>query len=138
MSKASNPVLDMNSILSPSRTLLLSCCLLLASLLPLSAYTQNSAQPKQAPQQNTAVSEDVQRFLGFEKPVLFRYLSVPYDVSMTRNVNLYTIDIGFFLLLLVPLALVSGAPPPRLEPAAQPAALAPLPHHLGGQCLPGS
>jgi hypothetical protein len=105
MSKASNPVLDMNSILSPSRTLLLSCCLLLASLLPLSAYAQNSAQPKQAPQQNTAVSEDVQRFLGFEKPVLFRYLSVPYDVSMTRNVNLYTIDIGFFLLLLVPLAL---------------------------------
>lgn len=56
---------------------------------------------------STDMYEEVARYMGYE-PVLARYLTLPYDVSMRRNVTNYAVDTGFWLLLLLPLLLVGG------------------------------
>lgn len=51
---------------------------------------------------SSSSKEDMQKFLGYEiLPV--RYLSLPYDVFVKSNVSSYFIDIGFLLLLFIPL-----------------------------------
>lgn len=51
---------------------------------------------------SSSSKEDMQKFLGYEiLPV--RYLSLPYDVFVKSNISSYFIDIGFLLLLLIPL-----------------------------------
>ncbi len=56
---------------------------------------------------STDMYEEVARYMGYE-PVLARYLTLPYDISMRRNVANYAVDIGFWLLLLLPLLLIGG------------------------------
>lgn len=48
------------------------------------------------------IYEEISRFMGYEAGVL-RFTTVPYDVTMKTNVHIYAADIGFLLLLLVPL-----------------------------------
>ncbi|MBX2875835.1 MAG: hypothetical protein KTR30_27190 [Saprospiraceae bacterium] len=51
---------------------------------------------------SSSSKEDMQKFLGYEiLPV--RYLSLPYDVFVKSNISSYFIDIGFLLLLFIPL-----------------------------------
>lgn len=50
------------------------------------------------------VYEEMARYLGYEKG-LVRYISVPYDMTMRINVGNYSIDIGYILLMLLPLLL---------------------------------
>ena len=57
--------------------------------------------PAQGP---TGRREDVNEFLGYEALNLERYLSLPYDTFMNINMNAYFVEIGFLLLLLLPLA----------------------------------
>ena len=86
--------------------------ILLLGLLLLPGFASAQNQPvkrdslaKPQLKSNTSIAEDVQRFLGFESPLPFRYLSLPFDTVMTVNVKFFTIDLGFLLLILLPLAL---------------------------------
>ncbi|MEZ4888872.1 MAG: hypothetical protein R3E32_29365 [Chitinophagales bacterium] len=49
-----------------------------------------------------AVREDLHKFMGYEL-LLARYLSIPYDVSINSNVSIFFTDVGFLLLLLLPM-----------------------------------
>lgn len=52
-----------------------------------------------------ALDEEVVRYIGFEEN-LTRYVSLPYDATMNHNVKGNFLDIGFILLMLVPLLFV--------------------------------
>lgn len=57
--------------------------------------------------QKELIFEEIQRYLGYETlPV--RYLSLPYDVTMNANVDAYYVEIGFLMLMFIPLILVIG------------------------------
>lgn len=58
-------------------------------------------------QEDSAKREEIQRFLGYEDLIL-RYLSLPYDMTMATNVDRPSFDIGFLILLFLPLLLFSG------------------------------
>lgn len=62
---------------------------------------------------NTSIQEDIHRYMGYESPLPFRYLSLPYDVAMTANLRTFTVEVGFFLLLLLPLVFLLSISPPR-------------------------
>lgn len=53
------------------------------------------------------VREEIQRYIGYED-LLPRYISLPYDVTMNTNVKGVYIDIGFLLLMLLPLVFIIG------------------------------
>ncbi len=56
---------------------------------------------------NIAVRVEIQRYMGYEiLPV--RYLSLPYDITMNANEQLAALDIGFVLLLFVPILVLLG------------------------------
>ena len=67
---------------------LLLCCI----VLPLSG---------QIDKQQT-YEEEIIRYLGYEE-IPVRYLSLPYDVTMGHNVTRHFMDIGFMLLMFIPL-----------------------------------
>ncbi|MDF1695715.1 MAG: hypothetical protein P1U56_07795 [Saprospiraceae bacterium] len=50
---------------------------------------------------NKAVSEDLHRFMGYEKTPI-RYLSLPYDVFVKTNIPKFFTDVGYIILLLLP------------------------------------
>lgn len=52
---------------------------------------------------NTGVQEDINEFLGYEDLLLVRYLSLPYDTVMNTNMASYFVDLGFVLILFLPL-----------------------------------
>jgi hypothetical protein len=54
-----------------------------------------------------ALYEELVRYLGYEKAPL-RYVSLPYDMTMRNNVNNFAVDIGFLLLMFIPLLMLSG------------------------------
>jgi hypothetical protein len=54
-----------------------------------------------------ALYEEMVRYLGFEKGAL-RYVSLPYDMTMRNNVDNFAVDIGFLLLMFIPLLMFSG------------------------------
>jgi|GEM_PF-346578 len=60
------------------------------------------------PKKNTGIQEEIQRYLGYESPLLFRYLSLPYDVSINTTVRGWHVIVGFWLLLFVPIILLLG------------------------------
>lgn len=49
--------------------------------------------------------EEIQRYFGYEK-LLFRYLSSPYDITMTVNERGNFLDIGFIYLMFLPILLL--------------------------------
>ncbi len=56
---------------------------------------------------NTAIREEIQRYIGYE-PLPIRYLSLPYDATMNTNQHGGFVDIGFILLLFIPIILLLG------------------------------
>lgn len=79
----------------------------------LSAQAEDSGNQKAGDLGGTVKSEDLHRFFGYEDPLAFRYLSLPYDAVMNTNVKEFTIEVGFLLLLLLPLALFLS---PKIKP----------------------
>jgi hypothetical protein len=59
-------------------------------------------QKKEKRGTNDAISEDLHRFMGYEM-IPIRYLSIPYDVFINTNIPGFFTDVGFVLLLLLPL-----------------------------------
>jgi len=54
------------------------------------------------------IREEIQRYMGYEKPLTERYLSIPYDISMNTNVNGGFVDISYLLLMFLPVILLLG------------------------------
>lgn len=53
------------------------------------------------------IFEEIQRYLGYET-LPIRYLTIPYDVTMNANVDAYYVEIGFLMLMFIPLILLIG------------------------------
>jgi len=62
---------------------------------------------KNAPVGTSPIREEVQRYMGYEI-LTERYLSLPYDISMNTNVIGGFVDIGYFLLMFLPVLLLLG------------------------------
>lgn len=71
-------------------------------------FIPKDLQPTKAARKNTVIVEELQRFFGYENPLLSRYLSLPYDASVNTNVNGYHVEIGYLLLMFLPLLLIIG------------------------------
>ena len=56
---------------------------------------------------NTSFREELHRYMGYEK-LMPKYISLPYDVIMNTNVQGSFIDIGYLLLLFLPILLFLG------------------------------
>jgi|GEM_PF-2566072 len=54
----------------------------------------------------TGKYEEINRYIGYEKGIL-KYISFPYDAAMGNNVNLFSNDLGFLMLILIPLIIFS-------------------------------
>ena len=68
-----------------------------------------TATPEKNPQANSnTLVEELQRFFGYENPILSRYISLPYDVSINTNVSGFHVEIGFLLLMFLPILLLLG------------------------------
>lgn len=65
------------------------------------------AKEKTKTVENTAIREEIQRYIGYE-PLFYRYLTLPYDLTMNSNVQGPFIEIGFLLLLFLPILLLVG------------------------------
>jgi len=53
------------------------------------------------------IREEIQRYFGYET-LPIRYLSLPYDASVNSNIESYYVEIGFLLLMFVPIVLMLG------------------------------
>jgi len=53
------------------------------------------------------IFEEIQRYFGYET-LPMRYLTLPYDVTMNSNVDAYYVEIGFLMLMFIPLILLIG------------------------------
>ncbi len=100
------------------KIVLVSVSVLLAVTVFQTAYAQpkkNTAQVEkqqgkikgQAAIQKELIFEEIQRYLGYET-LPTRYLSIPYDVTMNANVDAYYVEIGFLMLMFIPLMLLIG------------------------------
>ncbi len=71
------------------------------------AQNQNKSAQQAKPKRtkSNAIREEIQRYLGYES-LLPRYLTLPYDTSLNSNVDGYYVEIGYFLLLFIPLILL--------------------------------
>lgn len=71
---------------------------------------QNNVDRKKLPKQtarNKVIREEIQRYLGYET-LTARYFSLPYDITVNSNVQGYFLEIGFLLLMFIPLILLFG------------------------------
>jgi len=55
---------------------------------------------------NESLYEEVQRYIGYED-LIYRYTSVPYDVNVNMNLNGYFVEIGYLLLMFLPILLLT-------------------------------
>lgn len=67
---------------------------------------QRNTLPKQTAR-NKVIREEIQRYLGYET-LTARYFSLPYDITVNSNVQGYFLEIGFLLLMFIPLILLFG------------------------------
>jgi len=75
---------------------------------------KKQAQPKPVAAKNakkkgfvaTGKYEEINRYIGYEKGIL-KYISFPYDAAMGNNVDLFSNDLGFLMLILIPLIIFS-------------------------------
>lgn len=73
---------------------------------PFAHLTNNLDQVDGRNATGTAAKEEIQRYLGYEDE-LWRYTSLPYDLTMNTNIpNNRYLDIGYLYLLLLPLLLL--------------------------------
>ena len=83
----------------------LTCILLTVMVcLPLSLFCQED-NVSEILVEESAQREEIQRYFGYED-VLFRYLTLPYDISANVNQQGKYVDIGFALFALIPLVLL--------------------------------
>lgn len=75
---------------------------------PVPTYDPSKVLPTKPGRKNSVVVEELQRFFGYENPLLSRYLSLPYDSSINTNVRGYHVEIGYLLLMFLPLLLIIG------------------------------
>ena len=68
---------------------------------------EQDAATKEALEANSPIREEIQRYMGYET-LPERYLSLPYDITMNTNVNGGFVDIGYLLLMFVPVILLLG------------------------------
>lgn len=59
------------------------------------------------PPQNMAMREELQRYFGYEK-LPFQYLSLPYDLTINTNEQGNYLDIGFLMMMFLPLLFLWG------------------------------
>ncbi len=59
-------------------------------------------QSQQTLKDGDAKREEIQRYFGYET-LMYRYLSIPYDLTMNTNERGDFVDIGFLFLILLPL-----------------------------------
>lgn len=65
--------------------------------------TKTTQQDKLRNATETGAREEIQRYIGYE-PTLWRYLSLPYDLTTNANIPVGRyLNIGFFFLLMLPL-----------------------------------
>ena len=76
---------------------IINIVLILCMVISLPALSQRDKKDKQQ-----AFEEEIIRYLGYEE-IPVRYLSLPYDVTMSHNVERNFMDIGYLLLMFVPL-----------------------------------
>lgn len=83
--------------------------------MPATLHAQDKPQPKDKKEKlgGTGKQEDLFRFFGMEDPLAFRYLSLPYDAIMNTNLKEFTIELGYILLMLLPIALFLS---PKMKP----------------------
>lgn len=79
---------------------------------PVKTAVQPAVKPvapakKKASSRSTVIREEIQRYMGYET-LLVRYLSIPYDSSLNSNVDGYYVEIGFLLLMFLPIILIFG------------------------------
>ena len=79
------------------------CCHIALVLMLFSSTTSFAqGQPQGKIDRQQTFEEEIIRYLGYEE-VPVRYISLPYDATMSHNVTLNFMDIGFLLLMFVPL-----------------------------------
>jgi len=69
------------------------------------AKTQEQILEERLSKVSSATELDVHRFMGYEN-LLPKYISLPYDVSMNTNVKGPLFDIGYLLILFIPILLL--------------------------------
>jgi len=75
---------------------------------PINKTAPVAAKPKKKPSsRSTVIREEIQRYMGYET-LPIRYLSIPYDSSLNSNVDGYYVEIGFLLLMFLPIILIFG------------------------------
>lgn len=70
-----------------------------------SQQAQDKRLEKRLTKVSSATKLDVHRFMGYEN-LLPKYISLPYDVSMNTNVKGPLFDVGYLLLLFIPILLL--------------------------------
>jgi len=80
--------------------------LILILTLSLSSFVEmNGQEEKKKYESFDTKREEIQRYFGYEI-LLYRYLSVPYDVSVQANQTGNFVEIGFLLIIFIPLVLL--------------------------------
>ena len=80
--------------------------LILILILSLSSFVEMNAQEEKRKYESFDTKrEEIQRYFGYEI-LLYRYLSVPYDVSVQANQTGNFVEIGFLLIIFMPLVLL--------------------------------
>ena len=69
-----------------------------------STEIQENSEEVETIESNTR-REELQRYFGYEK-VLYRYLTLPYDVSINTNQSGNYVDIGFIFIIFIPIILL--------------------------------
>ena len=81
--------------------LILLSCILLSTFTTVIGQNQNNQEEVQEIA-NSPIREELHRYIGYED-LLLRYYSLPFDITMNTNVHGDYLDIGFLLLLFLPL-----------------------------------
>lgn len=86
------------------------CCFTAILFCAHNSWSQVNAEKKtktELKRERQLIREEVQRYFGYEiLPV--RYFSLPYDTTVNSNIESYYVEIGFLMLMFVPIALMLG------------------------------
>lgn len=86
------------------------CCFIALVFCCYNGWSQVNVEKKsktEVERETQLIREEIQRYFGYETlPV--RYLSLPYDASVNSNIESYYVEIGFLMLMFVPIALMLG------------------------------
>ena len=85
--------------------LLCVCCCYSISSWAFQQEEETQATEQRTVVVNEAAREELHRYMGYEK-LMPKYISLPYDISMQTNVQGTFLDIGYLLLLFLPILLL--------------------------------